>query len=422
MAGGNGKNNQNNLFAVAQAQLNRAAKILKMDPEIHAILNEPYREVHLTIQIKMDNGKVRAFKGFRVQYNNARGPYKGGIRFHPDETIDTIRALSAWMTWKCAIVDIPFGGGKGGIICNPKEMSERELEKLSREYIYHLRDIIGPEKDIPAPDVYTTPQIMAWMMDEFSKSRGYNTPGVITGKPIPIGGSLGREDATARGGAYTIREAAEFLNIDLSRSTVAIQGFGNAGLWAATLLEEMFGAKIVAVSDSKGGIYSPDGLVVKRVISHKKQTKSVVDLPGTQNITNEELLELPVDILCPSALENAITKNNADKIKAKIIAELANGPTTPEADDILFKKNIFIIPDFLCNAGGVTVSYFEWVQNLYNYYWPLEEIHQKLDTKMTKAFHDVLECSQKNKVDMRTAAYILAVSRVVEAMELRGWE
>lgn len=417
-----GQDNQNNLFAVAQAQLNRAAKILKLDPEIHAILNEPYREVHLTIQIKMDNGKVRAFKGFRVQYNNARGPYKGGIRFHPDETIDTIRALSAWMTWKCAVVDIPFGGGKGGIICNPKEMSERELEKLSREYIYHLRDIIGPEKDIPAPDVYTTPQIMAWMMDEFSKSRGYNTPGVITGKPIAIGGSLGREDATARGGAYTIREAAEFLNIDLSKATVAIQGFGNAGMWAAILLEEIFGSKIVAVSDSKGGIYSPDGLVVKRVISHKKQTKSVVDLPGTQNITNEELLELGVDILCPSALENAITKHNADKIKAKIIAELANGPTTPEADDILFKKNIFIIPDFLCNAGGVTVSYFEWVQNSYNYYWPLDEIHQKLETKMTKAFHDVLECSQKNKVDMRTAAYILAVSRVVEAMELRGWE
>jgi len=414
--------NQNNLFTIAQAQMNKAAKILKMDPEMHAILKEPYREVHVTLQIKMDDGKVHAFKGFRVQYNDARGPFKGGIRFHPDETIDTIRALAAWMTWKCAIVDIPLGGGKGGIICNPKEMSESELERLSREYVYHLRDVIGPEKDIPAPDVYTTPQIMAWMMDEFSKIRGYNVPGVITGKPLALGGSEGREDATARGGAYTIREAAKFLGIDLSSTTVAIQGFGNAGKWAAILLEELFGCKIVAVSDSKGGIYNPDGLEIKGVISHKEQTNSVIDFPETKNISNDELLELPVDILCPSALENAITKNNAAEIKAKIIAELANGPTTPEADEILFKNNIFIIPDILCNAGGVTVSYFEWIQNTYGRYWDEEEVHRRLDRKITKAFHDVLKSSQAHKEDMRTGAYLLAISRVIDAMELRGWE
>ena len=280
----------NDLFSVAQSQLNKAAEILKLDHEMHAILNEPYREVHVTLQIKMDDGKIRAFKGFRVEYNNARGPYKGGIRFHPAETIDTIRALGAWMTWKTAVVDVPFGGGKGGIICNPKEMSESELERLSREYVYHLRDIIGPEKDIPAPDVYTTPQIMAWMMDEFSKIRGYNEPGVITGKPLALGGSKGRDDATARGGAYTIREAAKYLNMDLSKCTVAVQGFGNAGQFGAILLEELYGCKIVAVSDSRGGIYNEKGLPVKEVIEHKKKTNSVVNFKEAQNITNDEIL------------------------------------------------------------------------------------------------------------------------------------
>ena len=415
-------NGQGSLFMVAQSQLNKAAKILKLDPEMHAILNEPYREIHVTLQIKMDDGKIRAFKGFRVQYNNARGPYKGGIRFHPAETIDTIRALGAWMTWKTAVVDIPFGGGKGGIICNPKEMSESELERLSRQYVYHLRDIIGPEKDIPAPDVYTTPQIMSWMMDEFSKIRGYNVPGVITGKPLALGGSKGRDDATARGGAYTIREAAKYLGMDLSKSTVAIQGFGNAGQFGAVLLEELCGCKIVAVSDSRGGIYNEKGLPVRKILDYKKKTNSVVNFSEAQNISNDELLELGVDILCPAALENTIVKNNAARVKAKIIGELANGPTTPEADEILFKKGTFIIPDILCNAGGVTVSYFEWVQNLYNLYWELDEVHKRLDAKMTKAFHDVLRTSKEYNVDMRTAAYLLAIKRVTEAMQLRGWE
>ena len=413
---------QVNLFEIAQAQLDKAAKILKLDPDMHAILNEPYREVHVTLQIKMDDGVVRAFKGFRVQYNDARGPFKGGIRFHPSETIDTIRALGAWMTWKTAVADVPLGGGKGGVICNPKEMSETELERVSREFVYHLRDVIGPEKDIPAPDVYTTPQIMAWMMDEFSKIRGYNVPGVITGKPISLGGSQGRDDATARGGAYTIREAAKHLKMDLSKSTVAIQGFGNAGRWGAVLLEELYGCKIVAVSDSRGGVHNPDGLDIQKVIEHKRATNSVVNFAGAKNVSNEEILELPVDILLPSALENAITKNNAARVKAKIIGELANGPTTPEADEILIKNNVFIIPDILCNAGGVTVSYFEWVQNLHSYYWSESEVHEKLDKKITKSFYDVLETAEKYKVDMRTGAYLLAISRVTEAMELRGWE
>ena len=410
-----------NPFQIAQAQLDKAAKVLKLDSGIHAVLREPMREIHISIPVRMDDGKVKVFKGFRVQYNDARGPCKGGIRFHPEETIDTVRALAAWMTWKCAAVDIPLGGGKGGVICNPKEMSEGELERLSRAYIDHLWQMIGPEQDIPAPDVYTNPQIMAWMMDEYSKLRGYYSPGVITGKPIPLGGSLGRGDATARVGAYTLREAAKHLKINLNQATVAIQGYGNAGYYAAVLMTEMFGSKVVAVSDSKGGIYQPLGLDANAVLEHKQKTGSVINFPGSEPVSNEDLLELKVDILLPSALENVITGKNAERIKAKIVGELANGPTTPEADEILYKNKVFVIPDFLCNAGGVTVSYFEWVQNLYNYYWEEEEVHQKLDKKMTRAFQEVLAASLKHKIDMRTAAYVVAVSRVAEAMKLRGW-
>lgn len=410
-----------NPFKIAQKQLDEAAEILGLDEPTHAMLREPMRELHVLIPVRMDDGRVEVFKGFRVQYNDARGPCKGGIRFHPQETIDTVRALAAWMTWKTAIVDLPYGGGKGGVVCNPKEMSERELEQLARGYIRALGEFIGPEKDIPAPDVYTTPQIMAWMMDEFSKLRGYNTPGVITGKPVPLGGSLGRDDATARGGIYCVREAAKYLGLDLSKATVAVQGYGNAGSFAAILSKKIFGSKIVAVSDSQGGVYSDRGLDPYRLLEHKKETGTVADFPNSERITNEELLELDVTVLWPSALENVITKENAGRIKAKIIAEAANGPTTPEADEILHEKGVFVIPDFLCNAGGVTVSYFEWVQNVTGYYWPLEEVHQKLDAKMTKAFQEVIGMFEKKRVHMRLAAYLVAVQRVAEAMKLRGW-
>ncbi|MFH1830501.1 MAG: Glu/Leu/Phe/Val dehydrogenase [Pseudomonadota bacterium] len=411
-----------NPFKMAQQQLDEAAKILALDPGTHAALREPMRELHVSLPVRMDNGTVKVFKGFRVQYNDARGPTKGGIRFHPDETIDTVRALAAWMTWKTAVVDIPLGGGKGGIICNPKQMSPSELERLSRQYIRQVGRILGIEKDCPAPDVYTTPQIMAWMMDEYYWQKGYNEPGVITGKPLPIGGSKGRNDATARGGVYCVREAGKVLGIDASKSSFAIQGFGNAGQYAATLMGEILGAKkLVAVSDSRGGVYNPDGINAAEIVKYKLETGKVEKFPGTKPITNEELLELDVEILFPAALENCITKKNADNVKAKVIAELANGPTTPEADEILHKKGCYVIPDFLCNAGGVTVSYFEMVQNSYNYYWELPLIHQRLDEKMTAAFHDVHKMREQQKVHSRLAAYLVAIKRVADAMKLRGW-
>lgn len=410
-----------NPFEIAQAQLDKAAAKLGLDQAIHSVLRQPLRELHVSLPVKMDDGSVKVFQGFRVQYNDARGPNKGGIRFHPEETIDTVRALAAWMTWKCAVVDIPLGGGKGGVICNPKEMSEMELERLSRAYIDAVGRILGPEKDVPAPDVYTTPQIMAWMMDEFSKITGYNSPGVITGKPLALGGSEGRGDATARGGAYCTREAARHLNIDLSKATVAIQGFGNAGQYAATLFAGLLGCKIVAVSDTKGGVYCEEGIDAEAVVKHKMATGSVVGFPGTRPVSNTDLLELSVDVLVPAALEGVITSENAGRVRARIVCELANGPTTPGADDILFANDVFVIPDFLANAGGVTVSYFEWVQNLTNFYWEEEDVHVKLDKKMTRAFADVLAMSLDYKVDMRTAAYMVAIQRVSEAMRLRGW-
>jgi len=410
-----------NPFEIAQAQLDKAAAKLALDPAIHSVLREPLREFHVTLPVRMDDGRVEVFKGFRVQYNDARGPNKGGIRFHPDETIDTVRALAAWMTWKCAVVDIPLGGGKGGVICNPKRMSPGELERLSRAYIRALGSALGPEKDIPAPDVYTTPQIMAWMMDEYSAITGHNTPGVITGKPLSVGGSEGRGDATARGGAYTTREAAKHLGMNLNGASLAIQGFGNAGQYAALLFKELLGCRVVAVSDTRGGVYREEGLDPEALIKHKMDTGSVTGFPGTRPISNDDLLELSVDVLAPSALEEVITDRNADRIRARIIAELANGPTTPEADEVLYRKGIFVIPDFLCNAGGVTVSYFEWVQNVGGYYWEEGEVHEKLDKKMTRAFRDVLNMSLKHEVDMRTAAYMVAIERVADAMRARGW-
>lgn len=410
-----------NPFEMAQRQLDEAAELLQLDPAVHELLRYPLRELHVTLPVKMDDGTTKIFRGFRVQYNDARGPNKGGIRFHSGETIDTVRALAAWMTWKTAVVDIPLGGGKGGVICDPKSLSPNELERLSRAYIRQVGRILGLEKDVPAPDVYTTPQIMAWMVDEFSFMQGYNEFGMITGKPLPLGGSQGRNDATARGGMYCLREAAKACKADLQGAVTAIQGYGNAGSFAHKLGEEMFGLKVVAVSDSRGGIYNPEGLEYKMVMQHKAQTGSVIGLPGTQPLTNEELLELDVAVLIPAALENSINEENASRVKAQFIVELANGPTTPEADLELYRRGAYVIPDFLCNAGGVTVSYFEMVQNSYDLYWEVEEVHQRLNQKMTTAFWNVHEMAQKMSIHNRLAAYLVAVARVAEAVRLRGW-
>ena len=412
---------QLNPFAIAQAQLDEAAEILHLDQDMHAFLRQPMREFHFTIPVRMDNGRTKLFQGYRVQYNDARGPAKGGIRFHPDETVDTVRALAAWMTWKTAVVDIPLGGGKGGVICDPRLFSQTELERLSRGYMRSIARFVGLTKDVPAPDVYTNPQIMAWMMDEYQVLVGHHEPGVITGKPLELGGAAGRGDATARGGIYTVREAAKLMNLDLVGATAAIQGYGNAGQFGNVLCDELLGQKVIAVSDSQGGILNEDGLNFFMVGQHKTETGSVIDFPGSENISNEELLELDVDVLYPAALENVITAKNADNIKAKIVAELANGPTTPAADDILYDKGVYVIPDFLCNAGGVTVSYFEMVQNSYQYYWDEELTHQRLDQKMTEAFYTVHDMAQAKKVDNRIGAYLVAIDRVAQAVRLRGW-
>lgn len=410
-------------FDIAVRQLERASQFMDISDEALEFLKRPQRILEVTIPVKMDDGSVRVFTGFRVQYNWARGPTKGGIRYHPAETLSTVKALAAWMTWKTAVVELPYGGGKGGVVCNPKELSRNELERLSREYIRAIYDIISPYSDVPAPDVYTNPQIMAWMMDEYETIVRRTTPafGIITGKPLSIGGSLGRIDATSRGGSYTIREAAKILGIDLRNATIAIQGYGNAGYYMAKIAAEEMGLKVVAVSDSKGGILNMDGIDPDDVLKWKRENGSVRDYPKSENISNEELLELEVDILAPAAIEEVITRDNADNINAKLIAELANGPVTPEADEILFDRGIFQIPDFLCNAGGVTVSYFEWIQNITGEYWDLETIRRKLDLKMTKAFHDVYRVSREKKIHMRDAAYVLAVSRVYQAMLDRGW-
>jgi glutamate dehydrogenase (NAD(P)+) len=397
------------------------ASFIDLDPNVLEIIRVPMQEVHVSIPVRMDDGSIKVFQGFRVIHNNALGPAKGGIRFHPDETIDTVRALAAWMTWKCSLVGLPLGGGKGGVVCNPKEMSRGELERLSRGYIAKIAPFIGPDKDIPAPDVYTNPQIMAWMMDEYSKIVGKNQPGVITGKPLLLGGSAGRGDATARGGLYVLREAARVCGINLSGAAIAVQGYGNAGYNAAYLAHKLFGSKIVAISDSKGAILNKEGLDPQQVYEYKIKTGSVANFPGSEAISLDELLELEVDVLCLCALENVITQHNASKINAAVLAEFSNGPTTPEADEILYEKGIHVLPDFLCNAGGVTVSYFEMVQNFNLFFWDEEEVHSRLDKIMTSAYYTVLETSRKNKVNMRMAAYIVSVKRVAEAIKLRGW-
>jgi glutamate dehydrogenase (NAD(P)+) len=410
-----------NPFKIVQQQLATAAKTMKLESSIHDFLSRPQRELVVSIPVKLSNGTYKTFTGYRVQHCDARGPCKGGIRFHPEETIDTVRALASWMTWKTALMDLPYGGGKGGVACNPKELTEEDLEKISRGYIREIAFFIGPEKDIPAPDVYTNPQIMAWMVDEFSKIRGYFSPGVITGKPLSLGGSLGRSDATARGGMYVLREAARHRNIDLKKATCAIQGYGNAGQFAHQLIEKLFGTKVVAISDSRGGIFNENGISAEQAIRYKNENKSLKGFPKAKEITNEELLELKVDILAPSAIENVITGANARRVKADIILELANGPTTPDADEILFENKKLVLPDFLANGGGVTVSYFEWVQNITGNYWTAKEVDEKLDRHMVNAFENTIATAKEYNTDNRTAAYIVALKRIRQAIIDRGW-
>jgi glutamate dehydrogenase (NAD(P)+) len=404
---------------MALRQFDNAIKHLELKRGIAEYLRYPKRELTVNFPVKMDDGSVKIFTGYRVHHNTVLGPTKGGIRYHPDVTLDEVRALAMWMTWKCAVVGLPYGGAKGGVVCNPKELSLQELENLTRRYAAEISMLMGPESDIPAPDVGTNPQVMAWIMDTYSMHKGYSVPAVVTGKPISIGGSLGRLEATGRGVMITAREACKHLGIPIEGATVVVQGYGNVGAASAYLLRDQ-GCKVIAVSDSKGGIYNPRGFDPRDVLSYKRETGSVVGYPDTETITNEELLELPCDILVPSALENQITADNADRIQAKVVAEGANGPTTPDADVILHDKGILIVPDILANAGGVTVSYFEWVQGLQSFFWSEEEINQKLERIMIKSFQEVLEASKLKGIDMRTAAMVRAILVVAEALVVRG--
>jgi glutamate dehydrogenase/leucine dehydrogenase len=412
---------ENNAYKMALKQLEIAAKQLNLEPWIHEVLKHCMHIAVVSLPVKMDDGTVRVFKGYRAQHNTALGPSKGGLRYSPYVTMDEIKALSMWMTWKCAVAGLPYGGAKGGIICNPKEMSKDELERLTRRYTYAIINMLGPRKDVPAPDVSTNQQIMAWMMDSYSMGVGETTLGVVTGKPISIGGSHGREEATGRGVSFVTREICKKMNIMLGPNmTVAIQGYGNVGSVVGNILGTEFGCKIIGVSDIQGGVYNPEGLDPLRLKEHELNTGSVLDFPGTQAITNAELLGLECDILCPAAIENQITKNNADTIQAKLIIEGANGPTTPEADVILEKKGIIVVPDILANSGGVIVSYFEWVQDLHSYFWDLNRVNQELESHIVKAFHEVYDLAQKEKVSLRTAAYLIAVGRIAEAVRVRG--
>ena len=408
-----------NAWAVAQSQFDLAADRLDLDPGMRLVLREPRREFTVHFPVHMDDGSVKVFTGYRVQHNLGRGPAKGGIRYHEDVSLDEVKALAMWMTWKCAVVGIPYGGGKGGVIVDPKQLSQKELEGLTRRYFTEIEILVGPEKDIPAPDVNTNAQIMAWMMDTYSMHAGHTVPGVVTGKPISLGGSEGRNEATARGTVFCIVEAARHLGLELPKTRVSIQGFGNAGSIAARLIEDE-GATVVAVSDSTGGIHAPEGLDIHRVVAWKQEHGTVQGFPGSTDISNAEILEVDCDILIPAALENQITERNAGNIKARLIAEAANGPTTPEADAIMFKNGKFMIPDILCNAGGVTVSYFEWVQDLNRDHWSESVVNAKLKEIMIKAFQEVLAVARREQCNMRTAAYLLAVKRVADAMEMRG--
>jgi glutamate dehydrogenase (NAD(P)+) len=408
-----------NPFEISQRQFDTAAEKIGLDDGMREVLRNPKRQLIVSIPTLMDDGSVKVFEGFRVQHNIARGPAKGGIRYHPKVTLDEVKALASWMTWKCATVNIPYGGGKGGVTCDPKRMSRGELERMTRRYASEISIIIGPDRDIPAPDVYTDSQTMAWIMDTYSMTMGYSSLGVVTGKPMSMGGSAGRNEATARGTLFCIREACQVIRRPLRGATVAVQGYGNAGAIASRLLRDD-GARVVAVSDSKGGSYSSRGLDLAAVDDHKAKTGSLVGLKGAERITNDELLEVKCDILVPAALENQITLKNASRIRARIVGEAANGPTTPGADRVLKDHGVFVIPDILCNAGGVTVSYFEWAQNLQGFFWDEAQVNKELERFMKRAFHEVHQVSKAHKVDMRTAAYVLAVGRVAEATRVRG--
>lgn len=400
--------------------LKEAAEYLNLDPGVHEVLKRPKRVVIVSVPIKTDSGEIKVFTGIRVQHNNARGPYKGGVRYYPSVDVDEVTALAMLMTWKCAVVDLPYGGAKGGVACNPKNLSKNEIERITRRYTSMIYDVIGPYLDIPGPDVYTDAQTMAWMVDTYSMTRGVFTPEVATGKPISLYGSLGRLDATSRGVVITAREFFKAMSKPLKDTKVVIQGYGNVGYNAAKILYDEYGAKIIAVSDSKGGIYNPDGLNPHKVLEHKNNTGSVVGFPGTSPLAADEVLTVPCDLLIPAALENAINKQVAERVNAKVIVEGANGPTTPEGDRVLNERKIPVIPDILSNAGGVTVSYLEWVQNLKRETWTLEEVHSKLEAKMVRGFKDVSEKAMKYEVPLRQAAMILAVEKVAEAINYLG--
>ena len=408
-----------NPFEIAKQQFNRAADYLELDTSMRHVLENPKRQLIVSIPVKMDGGDVQVFEGYRVQHNIARGPAKGGIRYHPNVSLDEVKALASWMTWKCATVNIPYGGGKGGVICDPKSLSRNELERLTRRYAFEIAPIIGPDRDIPAPDVYTDEQTMAWIMDTISMVRGHTELGVVTGKPLSLGGSQGRSEATARGCLYALREACRVKDISLKGARVAVHGFGNAGANIARLVAED-GARVVAACDSKAGVYSESGIDIGEALKHKAQTSSLAGLRGCKEMAPEDLITVDCDILLPSALENAITLKNVGKVKAKIIGELANGPTTPGADRVLEDEGVCLVPDILANAGGVTVSYYEWVQDQYSFFWSERQINETLEQAMQTAFHSVHETAKRYNTDLRTGAYILAVGRVAEATNVRG--
>jgi glutamate dehydrogenase (NAD(P)+) len=407
------------IFNAMLREFDEAARIVNLEPGIWKILTHPKRQITVSCPVLMDNGEIEVFTGYRVQYNITLGPAKGGIRYHPDVSLDEVTALAAWMTWKCAVAHIPFGGGKGGIICDPTRMSRRELEALTRRYVAEIIDAIGPEKDVPAPDVNTNEQVMAWIMDTYSMHVGHTETAVVTGKPLELGGSLGRREATGRGVSIIARESARHLGFELKGATVAVQGFGNVGSVSAQLLAEA-GARIVAVTDWKGGVYNANGLDVAKLGEHAAQRKTVNAFAGGEPLTNAQLFGLEVDVLIPAALENQLTMENAPSVRAKVVVEGANGPTTPDAHQHLHDRGVLVVPDILANSGGVTASYFEWVQDRYGYFWELSEVNTRLEQKMCEAFDDVLQTSMKYKVDLRTAAYIVAISRVGNVTRMRG--
>jgi glutamate dehydrogenase/leucine dehydrogenase len=408
-----------NAYDVALENFDTAANELGLNSDTREMIKYPERILTVTVPVRMEDGRIRRFEGYRVQHSTVRGPAKGGIRYHPQVTLDEVKALATWMTWKCAVVNIPFGGAKGGITCDPKNMSQIELERMTRRYTSAVLPLIGPDQDIPAPDVYTNPQTMAWIMDTYSMTKGYPIPGVVTGKPICLGGSLGRNEATGRGVFYTLEHACAHLKIPMKGATVVVQGFGNAGSIAADLLHRA-GARVIAASDSTGCVYNKDGLNIPELIAHKESTGRVAEFEGSEAITPAELLAIECDILVPAALENALHAENASAVRAKIIAEAANGPITPAADRIMEAKGIFVIPDILCNAGGVTVSYFEWVQDEQHLFWDAQDIYNRLERVMKTAFGDVLKIHLDRKVPMRIAANMLGIGRVAEAVKLRG--